>query len=122
MSLERFPVLQTWPEAGPLLAKALCGSSSTPEDLRRACLRGEAWLVGSERMFLVLRQQGSDLVVWAAAARDGGQACIETHLPDLDQIAAATRTELACVTSRNGFQRRGWKVRAYIMERAHGNF
>lgn len=122
MSLVRYPVLQTWAEAAPLFARALCGSSDTPDDLRRACLRGDAWLVGSERMFMVLRQQGHDLVVWAAAARDGSEACIDTHLPDLDAMAVATGTELACVTNRSGFQRRGWRVRCYVMERnPHGN-
>lgn len=124
MTLARVNPLQAWPDAGPLLAGALLGTGQSDRDLRRACLRGEAWLLASDRMFMVVRIEqeadGFNLLVWAAASR-GATDCIREHLPDLESIARGMGAKgVTFITDQKGFERAmgpNWKPRCYVMER-----
>lgn len=125
MTLARLNPLQAWPDAGPALEKALPHTVHSHLDLRRACLRGEAYLLASDRMFLVVRPEptgdGFDLLVWAAAARPGGSDCIADVLPDLETMAQAMgATGVVFVTDKKGMERivgPAWHRRCFVMER-----
>jgi len=125
MTLARINPLQAWPDAGPALEKALPHTCHSHLDLRRACLRGEAYLLATDRMFLVVRPEktvdGFELLVWAAAAKDGATDSVVDVLPDLEAMARGMGANgVVFVTDKKGMERivgPAWHRRCFVMER-----
>lgn len=108
------PYSQHIVEATPLIAAALDGFDETADDVLRACEKQEAFFFAAPSVFVVLKPVLTDMLIWAAGARQKKASAIRRHMPEVEAWARQMGARKCFFrTKRPGFGRilgAGWYV------------